>query len=135
MQRQVIRSDVSVFKVESIGIEMPKGEGQMTNVEGVIYRIYEHLSGDQDLRKEQAPELYAALEPIIQKLKDIVDGNGFPFTISLDDATGNSWIAPNTLDRGKKYLRQEYPRTHEQNEELGISGDAQGMLPYIKSRM
>ncbi|KAJ6164753.1 zinc finger protein ZPR1 [Penicillium chermesinum] len=125
MQRQVIRSDVSIFKIESIGIEMPKGDGQMTNVEGVVYRIYEHLSSDQDLRKEQAPELYAALEPIIQKLKDILDGNGFPFVISLDDPTGNSWIAPNTEDRGKKYVRQEYPRTHEMNEELGISADVE----------
>ena len=47
-----------------------------------------------------------------------------PFTVSLDDPTGNSWIAPNTADRGLKYKRQEYPRTHEQNEELGISNDA-----------
>ncbi|KAJ5918522.1 nucleolar zinc-finger protein [Penicillium verhagenii] len=124
LQRQVIRSDLSIFKVESLGIEMPKGESQLTNVEGVIQRIHESLSGEQDLRKDQAPELYAALEPIIAKLKDIMDRNGFPFTISLDDLTGNSWIAPNTTDRGNKYIRHEYPRTHEQNEDLGISHDA-----------
>ncbi|KAJ5785322.1 nucleolar zinc-finger protein [Penicillium pulvis] len=123
LQRQVIRSDVSIFKVESLGIEMPKGESQLTNVEGVIQRIHESLSGEQDLRKDQAPELYAALEPIIEKLKDILERKGFPFTVSLDDLTGNSWIAPNTTDRGTKYRRQEYPRTHEQNEELGISSD------------
>lgn len=102
---------------------MPKGESQLTNVEGVIQRIHESLSGEQDLRKDQAPELYAALEPIIEKLKDILERKGFPFTVSLDDLTGNSWIAPNTTDRGTKYRRQEYPRTHEQNEELGISSD------------
>ncbi|KAJ5584908.1 nucleolar zinc-finger protein [Penicillium hispanicum] len=123
LQRQVIRSDVSIFKVESLGIEMPKGESQLTNVEGVIQRIHESLSSEQPLRKAQAPELHDALEPIIQKLKDILDRTGFPFTISLDDPTGNSWIAPNTTDRGTKYRRQEYPRTHEQNEELGIAND------------
>lgn len=123
LQRQVIRSDLSTFRVESLGIEMPKGESQLTNVEGVIQRIHESLSGEQDLRKTQAPELYDALEPIIQKLKDILDRKGFPFTISLDDPTGNSWIAPNPNDRGNKYRRREYPRTHEQNEELGISND------------
>lgn len=123
LQRQVIRSDVSTFKVDSLGIEMPKGESQLTNVEGVIQRIHESLSGEQDLRKTQAPELYDALEPIIQRLKDILDRKGFPFTVSLDDPTGNSWIAPNTNDRGNKYRRREYPRTHEQNEELGISND------------
>ncbi|KAJ5760329.1 nucleolar zinc-finger protein [Penicillium odoratum] len=123
LQRQVIRSDLSIFKLESLGIEMPKGESQLTNIEGVVQRIYESLSGEQELRKEQAPELYAALEPIIEKLKDIMDRKGFPFTVSLDDLTGNSWIAPNTTDRGNKYRRQEYPRTHEQNEDLGISQD------------
>lgn len=123
LERQVVRSDVSIFKVESLGIEMPKGESQLTNIEGVIQRIHESLSGEQDLRKDQAPELYAALQPIIEKLKAILDRTGFPFVVSLDDPTGNSWIAPNTTDRGNKYIRREYPRTHEQNEELGISHD------------
>lgn len=127
LQRQVIRSDVSTFKVESLGIEMPKGESQLTNVEGVIQRIHESLSSEQPLRKAQAPELHDALEPIIQKLKDILDRKGFPFTISLDDPTGNSWIAPSPGDRGNKYRRREYPRTHEQNEALGISNDPEAV--------
>ncbi|RAH50312.1 zinc finger-containing protein ZPR1 [Aspergillus brunneoviolaceus CBS 621.78] len=123
LQRQVVRSDVSVFKLESLGIEMPKGEGQLTTVEGVIRKIYDNLSSEQDLRKEQAPELYNALVPIIEKLEKILEGQGFPFTISLDDPSGNSWIAPTTQDSGHKYRRRDYLRTHEQNEELGISGD------------
>lgn len=122
LQRQIIRSDVAVFKLESLDIEMPK-EGQLTNVEGLIQRIHESLSSEQPLRKVQAPEVHDALEPLIQKLKDMLDGKGFPFTISLDDPTGNSWIAPNTTDKGNKYKRIEYPRTQKQNEELGIGSD------------
>lgn len=130
LQRQVIRSDAAVLNVESLGIESPKGESQsqLTTVEGVIQRIHESLSSEQPLRKAQAPELHDALEPIIQKLKDILDRKGFPFTLSLDDPTGNSWIAPNTNDRGNKYRRREYPRTHEQNEELGISNDPEASM-------
>ncbi|KAJ5669413.1 ZPR1 zinc-finger domain-containing protein [Penicillium macrosclerotiorum] len=124
LQRQVIRSDVAIFKIETLGIEMPK-EGQLTNVEGLVQRIHESLSGEQPLRKEHAPEVHDALEPLIQKLKDILDGTGFPFTVSLDDPTGNSWIAPNTLDKGNKYKRTEYPRTPEQNEELGLSAETE----------
>ncbi|KAL5364908.1 ZPR1 zinc-finger domain-containing protein [Aspergillus floccosus] len=123
MQRQVIRSDTSIFKVESLGIEMPKGDSQLTTVEGVIQRIYESLSSEQPLRKAQAPELHDALEPIIEKLKKMLDREGYPFTVSLDDPTGNSWIAPTTEDSAHKYKRQDYPRTHEQNEELGIAAD------------
>lgn len=128
LQRQVVRSDVAVFKLESLGIEMPK-EGQLTNVEGLIQRIHESLSGEQPLRKAQAPEMHDALVPIIQKLQDIMDGNGFPFNISLDDPTGNSWIAPSTTDKGNKYKRSEYPRTQEQNEELGLTHDPQPAAP------
>ncbi|CAG8360883.1 unnamed protein product [Penicillium salamii] len=128
MARQVIRSDLSIFKLEDLGIEMPRGESQLTNVEGVVQHIHEHLSGEQDLRKDQAPELHDALVPIIASLKKILDrDDAFPFTISLDDPTGNSWIAPNTTDRGSKYTRREYPRTHEQNEELGIAADTQAV--------
>lgn len=123
MQRQVIRSDISIFKVESLGIEMPKGESQLTTVEGVVQKIYESLASEQPLRKEQAPELHDALEPIIANLKKILDREGYPFTVSLDDPTGNSWIAPTTEDTTNKYKRRDYPRTHEQNEELGISND------------
>ncbi|KAL4903003.1 hypothetical protein BDW74DRAFT_180293 [Aspergillus multicolor] len=127
LQRQVIRSDVSIFKVESLGIEMPKGESQLTTVEGVIQKIHESLSSEQPLRKEQAPELHDALVPIIDKLQKILDREGYPFTVSLDDPTGNSWIAPTTHDTGRKYRRRDYARTHEQNEELGIASDPEAV--------
>ncbi|KAJ0424878.1 ZPR1 zinc-finger domain-containing protein [Aspergillus carlsbadensis] len=127
LQRQVIRSDVSIFKVESLGIEMPKGESQLTTVEGVIQKIHESLSSEQPLRKVQAPELHDALEPIIGNLKKILEREGYPFTISLDDPTGNSWIAPTTQDTGRKYRRRDYARTHEQNEELGIASDPEAV--------
>ncbi|KAL2870672.1 zinc finger-containing protein ZPR1 [Aspergillus lucknowensis] len=127
LQRQVIRSDVSIFKVESLGIEMPKGESQLTTVEGVIQKIHESLSSEQPLRKVQAPELHDALVPIIDNLQKILDREGFPFTVSLDDPTGNSWIAPTTQDTGRKYRRRDYARTHEQNEVLGISSDPEAL--------
>ncbi|KAL4977645.1 ZPR1 zinc-finger domain-containing protein [Aspergillus desertorum] len=127
MQRQVIRSDVSIFKVESLGIEMPKGESQLTTVEGVIQKIYESLSSEQPLRKVQTPELHDALVPIIDKLQKILDREGYPFTVSLDDPTGNSWIAPTTHDTGRKYRRRDYARTHEQNEQLGIASDPEAV--------
>ncbi|OGM51244.1 zinc finger protein ZPR1 [Aspergillus bombycis] len=123
LQRQVVRSDISVFKVESLGIEMPKGESQFTTVEGVIQKIYESLSSEQPLRKAQAPELHDALVPIIENLQKILNREGFPFAVSLDDPTGNSWIAPSINDTGNNYKRRDYPRTHEQNEELGIAAD------------
>ncbi|PCH07163.1 Zinc finger, ZPR1-type [Penicillium occitanis (nom. inval.)] len=123
LQRQVIKSDTAIFKLETLEIEMPKGESQLTNVEGVLQKIHSTLESEQELRKDQAPELYKALEPIIEKLAKMLAREAFPFTISLDDPTGNSWIAPTAHDTGNKYKRRDYPRTHEQNEELGIAAD------------
>lgn len=127
LRRQVIRSETSIFKLESLGIEMPKGESQMTTVEGVVQRIHDNLASEQPLRKIQMPELHDALAPIIEKLEKVLERQGFPFVVSLDDPTGNSWIAPSPLDKGPKYRRREYPRTHEQNEELGIAGDSEAV--------
>lgn len=127
LQRQVIKSDTAIFKLETLDIEMPKGESQLSNVEGVLLKIHSSLESEQPLRKEQAPELYNALEPIIQKIAQMLKGEAFPFTISLDDPTGNSWIAPTPHDKGNKYRRRDYRRTHEQNEELGIAADPEAV--------
>jgi zinc finger protein len=124
LQRQVIKSDIAIFRLETLDIEMPKGESQLTNVEGVLRKIHSTLESEQPLRQTQAPELYNALEPIIEKIGKMLNGEAFPFTISLDDPTGNSWIAPTAHDQGKsKYRRRDYPRTRQENEELGIAAD------------
>jgi zinc finger protein len=123
LQRQVIKSDVAIFKLETLEIEMPKGESQLSNVEGMLQKIHSTLESEQDLRKAQAPELYNALQPIIEKIALMLKGEAYPFTISIDDITGNSFIAPTTHDTGNKYKRRDYPRSHEQNEELGIAAD------------
>lgn len=123
MQRQVIKSDSAIFKLETLGIEMPRGDGQLSNVEGIVSKIKEHLESEQPVRKVAQPDLYNALEQIIEKIDKILKGEAFPFTISLDDPTGNSWIAPAPHDEGNKYKRKDYPRTREQNEELGLGID------------
>ncbi|KAJ5756702.1 zinc finger protein ZPR1 [Penicillium manginii] len=123
IQTQGAKYTLEVESLDDMQRQLPPREGTLTNVEGAIQRVHEGLSNDQPARKEQAPELYEALQPLVDRLKSFLDGTGFPFTISLDDPTGNSWIAPNTLDRGNKYRTKLYYRTHEQNEELGISAD------------
>jgi zinc finger protein len=104
---------------------MPKGEGQLTNVEGILCKILSQLQSEQPVRKQIDPDLYEKLDRVIQKLTKMTEGSAFPFTISLDDPSGNSWIAPAPHDEGTKYKRQDYPRTREQNEELGIGAGGQ----------
>lgn len=120
LQRQVIKSDHGIFKIETVQLEVPKGQGQYTNVEGMLMRVRDGLAAEQAYRKEHQPALFEPLQKIVDKLTAILDGEAFPAVVSLDDPTGNSWISPSTHDLGTKYKRIDYPRTREQNVELGL---------------
>lgn len=123
LQRQVVRNDTGVFRIETIDLEMPAAPGQLTNLESMILKIKTDLEFDQPARKETSPEIFTALESIIQKLGGMLQGEGFPITVSLDDISGNSFIEPSPEDKETKYSRQDYLRTHEQNVQLGLAAD------------
>ncbi|OAX80608.1 hypothetical protein ACJ72_05056 [Emergomyces africanus] len=122
-ERQIVKGDSAIFRVETLGIEMPKEPGQFTNIEGILSKILSQLEAEQPARKLVDPELHKALDGVIQKLRLMLEGSSFPFTISLDDPSGNSWISPAPHDEGGKYKRNDYPRTREQNEELGLAAE------------
>lgn len=124
LQRQVVKSDTAVFRIETLDIEVPPGLGRLTNVEGLLCEVLKDLEYGQRRRKRDEPELFAKIDGIVKPLLEMTLGRGYPFTICLNDPTGNSWIEPSTLDPPKKYIRTEYPRTPEQNASLGLSGDS-----------
>ena len=120
MERQIVKSDTAVFRIEDLDIEIPPGRGKLTNVEGVLAEVLADLQKDQRRRKLEAPEVYKKIDAIVQSLIEIsIRAN---FTISLDDPAGNSWIEPSPLDEASKYTRTDYPRTPEQNAALGLGG-------------
>lgn len=118
--RQVVKSDNCVVKFIELDVEVPAGRGRLTNVEGLLSMILEDLELAQDVRKEQQPEAYVAVKAIIDKGRDMLAGKSFPFRVSLDDPSGNSWIEPDQKDGVGKLLRTEYARTPEQNEQIGL---------------
>ena len=122
--RQLVKSDTCVVKFIELDLEVPAGRGQLTNVEGLLTMVLEDLEVGQTARKEHAPEVYAKIEEILAKGKDMVAGKAFPFRISLDDPAGNSWIEPDQKDGVGKWSKVEYPRTPEQNAALGL-GDGE----------
>ncbi|KAI5285358.1 nucleolar zinc-finger protein [Ascosphaera aggregata] len=126
LERQIIKSDSGIFSIDTLGIEAPKGDGQLSNVQGMLMNIRDALAADQAVRKTLDKEVWAKLEELIAKLTAMMEGDEkeYPFTISIDDPSGNSWIAPSPRDEGQRYRRTDYPRTREQNEELGLAADA-----------
>ncbi|KAI4205739.1 MAG: hypothetical protein LQ350_000236 [Teloschistes chrysophthalmus] len=123
LQRQIVKSDTSVFRLEDLDIEMPAGHSQLTNVEGILLDILKDLQSGQRKREKDEPELWGKVDAIVQRLLKITHNEKFPFTITLDDPSGNSWIEPSPEDRNNKYHKTEYPRTAAQNAALGLSDE------------
>ena len=122
MERQIVKSDTAVLRIEDLDIEVPPGRGRLTNIEGVLSEVLKDLEGDQKQRKKEDPELYEKIEAVVQPLIKMLNGARFPFTVTLDDSAGNSWIEPSPPDPTAKgmYVHKQYPRTPEQNAALGL---------------
>jgi zinc finger protein len=120
-QRRVVKSDTGVVKLIELDVEIPAGRGQLTTVEGVVTGVIDDLAEGQEVRKEQQPDVYEKLEEIIAKGREMLAGNAFPFRLSIDDPTGNSFIEPDLHDGVGKWEKREYLRTREQNEALGLA--------------
>lgn len=122
MERQIVKSDTAVFRLEDLDIEMPPGHGQLTNIEGILLEILKDLESGQRQRKKDEPELWRKIDALVQNLLKTSLGQKLPFTITLDDPSGNSWIEPSSKDKDSQYRKMEYPRTPAQNEALGLGG-------------
>ena len=123
LERQVVKSDTAIFRLEELDLEIPAGRGRLTNLEGVLSEILADLEHGQIARKRENLDLYEKIDVIVQSLLKIMQGGSFPCSVSLNDPAGNSWIEPSPKDTGTKYLRVEYPRSADENAQLGLAGD------------
>nr|XP_043606472.1 zinc finger protein ZPR1 homolog [Erigeron canadensis] len=126
LSRDVIKSDTASVKIPDIDLELAGGTlgGQVTTVEGLITKISESLervhgftlgdSLDEDRRSR-----WLDFRVRLTKLLSIEE----PWTLILDDALANSFIAPATDDikDDNQLTFEEYERSWEQNEELGLN--------------
>lgn len=123
LQRQVVKTDGCIFKIEDVDLEIPPGKGQFTNLEGIVSTVCADLAQHQDERLKQMPEVGAQVANVIRSLADMVEGRRYPFTVSADDPSGNSWIEPSPRDTSGKYTKVQYDRSAAQNAVLGL-GDS-----------
>ncbi|KAJ0076168.1 hypothetical protein Patl1_34563 [Pistacia atlantica] len=126
LSRDVIKSDTASVKVPELDLELASGTlgGVVTTVEGLITKISESLErvhgftfGDSldENRKTKWQDFKARLN----KLLSLEDS----WTLILDDALANSFISPATDDMKDDHQLtfEEYERSWEQNEELGLN--------------
>ncbi|WPH04697.1 zinc finger protein zpr1 [Acrodontium crateriforme] len=120
MQRQVVKGDTCNFRIEDLDLEIPAGKGQYSNLEGIVSSVQTDLESHQDERMRQMPEVGAKIAEVIRRLEDILQGRAYPFMVSADDPSGNSWIEPKPGEAIGKWAKSEYNRTPAQNALLGL---------------
>ena len=122
LNRDVFKSETSKICIPEIGFESDEGSmgSLFTTVEGIIDKVCDQLyntpfsTGDSSINNE--------LTEFIKKLRDLQQLKQ-KFTFILDDPVSNSFIFPvgDNYENDPKLKKEEYERTFEQNEDLGIN--------------
>jgi len=122
LNRDIFKSETSKIIIPEVGFETDQGSlgSLFTTVEGIIDKICDQLynmpfsTGDSSVNNEINDFIKKLRE--LQKLKQ-------KFTLILDDPISNSFIFPieGNNQNDTRLKKEEYERTWEQNEELGIN--------------
>ncbi|CAD6342631.1 unnamed protein product [Miscanthus lutarioriparius] len=126
LTRDVIKSDSASVKVPELELELSCGTlgGMVTTVEGLIVKICEALErihrfqlGDSTL--EWKKKKWEDFKERLSKLLSLQEA----WTLIIDDGLAASFVAPATdsLEDDSQLTMEEYQRSWEQNEELGLN--------------
>lgn len=122
LNRRVVKSDYSSVRIVELDFEIPakSQKGEVTTVEGIIERVITGLEQDQVVRRIEHPEAAEKIDEFMDKLRQLKELQT-PFTIILEDASGNAFIenflAPSTDPQMKTSY---FTRTKEQDHMLGL---------------
>ena len=122
LNRDIFKSETSKIVIPEIGFETDEGSmgSLFTTVEGIIEKICDQLyntpfsTGDSSINND--------INDFIKKLRQLQQLKQ-KFTLILDDPLSNSFIFPvgDNSENDTKLKKEEYERTFEQNEDLGIN--------------
>ncbi|XP_076904560.1 uncharacterized protein LOC143560038 [Bidens hawaiensis] len=126
LSRDVIKSDTASVIIPEIDLELTSGTlgGIVTTVEGLITKISEALERVHgftfgDSLEEDRKNKWLDFRTRLTKLLSLEE----PWTLIMDDALANSFIAPacDDIKDDHQLTIEEYERSWEQNEELGLN--------------
>lgn len=121
--RDIVKSEFAKITIPELEFEIPSNKkGEITTLEGLFTRCIEDLQGEQPVRKHMQPELYNKIEGFLEKLEELKSGNLLPFTIIIDDPSGNSFIKNPLAPKLDPRLHfNHYKRTTKMIEDMGYS--------------
>lgn len=125
LSRDILKSETCAITIPEINLDLHPGTlgGRFTTLEGLLAQVYDELYGRIYLRTTDSmeSEKQERWRIFLQRLEDARNGK-IKFTVILDDPTAGSYLqnlyAP---DPDPNMLIEEYERTYEQNENLGLN--------------
>lgn len=121
-KRDIVKSEFAYIEIPEIGLEIPKGKGQINTVEGIIQNVIEDLEESQDDRRKVDANVASQVDAFILKVKKLLEGRAFPFHIILTDPSGNSYIKNPFVPKVDPLLKiSHFSRTREQLIDMGFN--------------
>ncbi|KAI9506960.1 ZPR1 zinc-finger domain-containing protein [Coemansia spiralis] len=130
LSRQIVRNNTASVSFPELDFSAPPATNSMlTTTEGLITRFIEDLSMDQEQRKEAVPEVYQAIETLLEKLRGTLElpeeepelPTENAFTLVVDDPTGNSYVENLCTPKVDPKMKVSYyRRTRDQMIQLGL---------------
>jgi len=129
LNRQLVKSEYCTVTIPEYELTLPPGKGQLTTIESIVSSTVADLALDQPVRQHTDPETHAKIEALLAKLRPITDEEFAeqdlkPFTVKLEDPSGNSFIEAVGGLNDVKWSKREFKRTAAQNEQIGLAGPA-----------
>ncbi|KAG1707335.1 hypothetical protein DVH05_026527 [Phytophthora capsici] len=138
LNRQLIKADAGVIYFPSLDFEIPREtqRGSINTIEGVLQKAIEDLRENQEHRREIDPETTEKIDEFIAKLAMMSTGITLPFTVVLDDPSGNSHIEnPHAPAADPKLKVTHYYRSEQQDLDCGLQPDMSHEAPSQAPRV
>jgi zinc finger protein len=137
LRRDVLKGEDASISIPELDLQLMGGTlgGVYTTVEGLLDKIYTNLRdnnpfsvGDSTWRNHSNEESTQKkdFKDFLQKMKDLSNGDNFPFTLKIRDALGNSFISgplgshlPPEADPNLEMV--DFERTEEENDDYGLT--------------
>jgi zinc finger protein len=123
LNRQVIKADSASVFIKDLDFEIPPNtqKGSINTIEGLLKRAANDLDAYQPLRRIQVPEVAEKLDLVINRLNEMANGEYLPFTMSINDPAGNSFIEnPLAPQNDPQLTYTTYHRTADQDRAIGL---------------
>merc|ERR1712142_782156 len=123
MNRQIVKQGSASVLIKELEFEAPAftSKGSLTTVEGILENAAAGLEEQQPVRRIMQPEIAEKIDEVIGQLTKYRSGE-IPFTVVLEDITGNSFIEnPFAPQVDPAITIERFIRSKEQDEQLGMT--------------